>query len=48
MKTKVDQKLVRITRDSAQRYCVAIAGIATEVICDCLAGCDGRGLRVSK
>lgn len=37
MKNKVDQRMVRITRESAQRYRVAIAGIATEVICDCLA-----------
>ena len=37
MKNKADQKMVRITRESAQRYRVAIAGIATEVVCDCLA-----------
>ena len=37
MKNKADQKMVRITRESAQCYRVAIAGIATEVICDCLA-----------
>ena len=46
MKNKADQKMVRITRESAQRYRVVIAGIATEVICDCLADAMAAAYRL--
>ena len=37
MLIKPDRRKVQITRESAERYRVAIAGIATVVFCDCLA-----------
>ena len=48
MLIKPDCRKVQITRESPERYRVAIAGIATVVFCNCLADAmaAGYGLKV--